>query len=560
MDFKRGRQKNSTADTWYYRALDRGIFYLMAALVLVFVLWPLLCIAGKSIQADGGISFRHYHSLFTDNFKLLKNSFFVAIPAALLSTLIGVAVAFRVALSKGRIRSVLMAILLMTMVSPPFISSLVYIQLFGRRGWITHGLLGLMISPYNQWGIIAMQSLHFASLNAIFMIGLLNNLDHNMIYASRDLGASPTETLKGVVFPLMLPGAGVCFILSLIRSISDFGTPIVIGGRFNTLAAAIYMKLIGYAQLEEASAMNMLLLIPAVIVFVLFRWLMKKSDGMISTGNAAKTSGSLPMKIRGPISWGINLISFVFYGMMVMQYLCIFLTGFLKSKRGVYYFTLENFNSLFAYNIDSLVRSVQYSLLVAVFGTLFAMLFAYYLERRKVRFKGFYDFVSTMPYLLPGTCFGIGYILAFNKGPLRLTGTAAIIVLNMIFKQLPTITKLCGTSLAQMNARMEDAARDLGAGNFFVTKDIVLPNLTQTFVTGFIYNFTSAMTTAGAIMFLISSRHKVAVYTLFDAINSGEYAVASLISTMIIVITLLVTGAVSAVMLRKPGNRSRTAK
>lgn len=52
-------------------------------------------------------------------------------------------------------------------------------------------------------------------------------------------------------------------------------------------------------------------------------------------------------------------------------------------------------------------------------------------------------------------------------------------------------------------------------------------------------------------MFLISARHKLAVYTLFDAINSGEYGVASLISSMIIVITIAVTGGVLALVLRE---------
>ena len=58
-------------------------------------------------------------------------------------------------------------------------------------------------------------------------------------------------------------------------------------------------------------------------------------------------------------------------------------------------------------------------------------------------------------------------------------------------------------------------------------------------------------------MFLISARHKLAVYTLFDAINSGEYGVASLISSMIIVITIAVTGGVSALVLRKAEERKK---
>ena len=52
-----------------------------------------------------------------------------------------------------------MALLLITMVSPPFVSSLAYIQLYGRRGWITYRLLGISWDPYNCWGVIWMHGI-----------------------------------------------------------------------------------------------------------------------------------------------------------------------------------------------------------------------------------------------------------------------------------------------------------------------------------------------------------------------------------------------------------------
>lgn len=548
---RRKVKRVSGADTLFYHILDRGIFYAMAAAVLLFVLYPLLCIAAKSVASEGGVSLAQYENLFGENAALLGHSAFTGVLAAFFSTALGMFIALRIATLKGKLKWVLMGILLMTMVSPPFISSLVYIQLFGKRGWITYRLLGLMISPYNKWGIIVMQSVHFASLNALFTLGILEKIDHRLLAAARDLGAFPARAMRDVVLPMIKPAAGICFILSFIRSVSDFGTPAVIGGRYNTLASEIYMELIGYADLEKASAMNMLLLIPAVLCFFLYRLLMRRSDRLTAADGLKNTQEGLPLPLTGVLGVLANLASAVFFAMMAMQYLCIFITGFLKSRKGAYYFSLDNFNSLLSYNMESLERSVQYSLIAASAGTLFAMLFAYYLERRRVRLRGFYDFISTMPYLLPGTCFGIGYILAFNSGPLTMTGTAAIIIINMVFKQLPMVTRLTAASLAQMNDRIEDAARDLGAGRFHVTKDIVLPNLRRTFVTGFIYNFSSSMTTAGAVMFLISAKSKLAVYTLFDSINSGEYGVASLISSMIILLTIGVTGGVSALLLRE---------
>lgn len=540
-------KKNFLYDT----LVDKGIWIFLAGILIIFIMYPLLCIVHKSLFTDGLFTLEHYKNLFTDNLVLMEHSLFTAVWASALSTLLGVLVAVQIAVSKGRMKLILTGILLITMVSPPFISSLVYIQLFGRRGLITYSLLGLSLNPYNKWGIIMMQSLHFASLNALFTIGILQKVDANLIYASRDLGASPQKTFTEIVLPLIRPAVFVCLILSFIRSLSDFGTPMVIGGRYNTLASEIYMQLIGYARLEKASAMNMLLFIPAVFIFLLYRRAMKRADAMLISHGGREGNSSLPVKPGGILGVAVSGASILFFTMMILQYACIFISGFLKSRKGVYYFSMEHFNSLLAYNMDSLIRSVWYALIVGVFGTIFGMVFTYYLERRKVKLGGFYDFLATLPYLLPGTCFGIGYILAFNKGPLRLTGTAAIIIINMTFKQLPTITKMCAAALSQLSERVEEAAGDLGASPFHVLKDIVLPNLKITFVTGFIYNFTSAMTTAGAVLFLISANHKVAVYTLFDAINSGKYGVASLISSMIILITLGVSGLMYALVLRR---------
>ena len=83
---------------------------------------------------------------------------------------------------------------------------------------------------------------------------------------------------------------------------------------------------------------------------------------------------------------------------------------------------------------------------------------------RRIIGRSLFDCLATLPYMLPGTCFGIGYILAFNHAPLKLTGTALIVLANMLFKQLPTSTKICTASLALLPEVQERSARDLGAG------------------------------------------------------------------------------------------------
>ena len=92
--------------------------------------------------------------------------------------------------------------MLVAMVSPPFVSSLAYIQLYGRRGWITYRLLHLSLNPYNRWGVILMQSISFVPLNAMFLSGILEKLDEGSLRSARDLGASGGAILRDIVLPL----------------------------------------------------------------------------------------------------------------------------------------------------------------------------------------------------------------------------------------------------------------------------------------------------------------------------------------------------------------------
>jgi len=523
--------------------IQEGVLKLFLALsILLFVVYPLFCILKNSVWIDGGISFKEYQHILKDNSRLVYNSLFTAVLSAAISTVWSIFLSIRVVSLTGLRKKLLILLLAMSMVSPPFIASLTYIQLYGRRGMITHDILHLSYNPYNEWGIIAMQSIHFVSLSTLFLIAYLEKMDRRLIDASRDLGASIWNTYKRVVLPMMFPAAGVAFILSFIRSISDFGTPAVIGGRYDTLASAIYMQLIGYGKMEYAAAMNMLLLIPAIISFIVYRIFMVKS-GRTAEVEGFQSAGTMHMPSPGG-TFGIitGLFSLIYIIMMLLQYGCIFVTGFLKSRKGVYYFSLEHFDNLFQYNIKSLSLSLEIALVVSLLGSIFGLLLSYYLVRKRMPLGGFFDFMATLPYLLPGTCFGIGYILAFNHEPLKLTGTVFIIAINMLFKQLPAVLRIGSVAILQISERIEEAARDLGARRINVVWQIVFPNLGNAFVTSFLYNFAGCMTTAGAVIFLISAKYKIAVYTLFDAINSGEYGVAALISSIIILLTLIVAG------------------
>ena len=543
-------------DAHFYNILDYFILVVLIAGVLLFILYPLLCMIKQSFVGDAGFTIEVYQSIFTEHMKLVKNSTFVGLLTALFSTVLGLFVAISVWVAGNKAGKILESILLISMVSPPFVSSLAYIQLFGRNGLITKRMLGLSINPYGWVGVVVMQTMFFASLNALMIIGMLRKVDMSLVRASADLGASSGYTLWRIVVPLLRPILLSCFLLSFIRSVSDYGTPVVIGGRFETVSTEIYMQVIGFSRLDKSAALNVLILIPAVLVFAAYRYLMKKNERLIS-GNSNKTMESGDSyRVKGLSALLVWFGAAVFYVMMALVYGSIFLNSFTKNMRGKLKFTTEYLDALLERNMDTFIRSVEYALVVAIVGSLIGILLSYYIDRRKIRFGGLLDFIITMPYMLPGSCFGIGYILAFNHEPLKLTGTALIVILNMIYKQMSITTKAASSSLMQISTELDMAARDLGARRFQVMKDVIMPNLRQAFATGFINNFTSAMVTAGAVIFLITPGQKIAVFTLFDCINTGKYAEGSMIASFIIMITISVNLLFSFIVTRK-GRKKR---
>lgn len=552
---KQKQERASCIDAHFYHFLDKIIFLSLVAGVLVFILYPLLCIVRQSLNDGTEYTLAAYRSIFSENWVLLKNSAFVGVLSALLSTIVGMMAAFCVWLAGKRLGALLEGVLLVSMVSPPFIASLAYIQLFGRNGLISKGILGLSLNPYGWKGVVIMQSLFFASLNAIMILGMLRKMDTALLRASSDLGASGGYTLWRIVLPLIRPVLLGCFLLSFIRSLSDFGTPIVIGGRFETISTEIYMQIIGYSRLEKSSALNVLLLVPTVAVFLLYRYLMGKNEKVFAGNHNKQTSGEEKFRIKGISAVITYAAGGIFFLMMFLEYGSIFLNSVTKNIRGKLTFTTVYLEALLERNMDTFIRSVNYALIVALAGTVIGMLLSYYIERRRVRFGGTLDFIITLPYMLPGTCFGIGYILAFNHAPLKLTGTAIIVILNMIFKQMSITTKATASALLQVSTDMDAAAQDLGAGRFQVLKDVILPNLKQAFAAGFINNFTSAMVTAGAVIFLVTPGQKIAVFTLFDSINSGRYGEASMIATFIILITITVNLLFTKILRKKKGKK-----
>lgn len=518
--------------------LDKLIIFIIGASVLIFILYPFISVFKTSLIENGNIDLS-YFSFVKEDFYLIKNSITTGIYTTILSTSLAIMVGVYFYISTDRMRKVIMAILMLTIISPPFVTSLSYIKLFGRRGLISYNLLGLSLSPYGQTGIVLMQSLGFTSMNAILLIGYLNKLDKTLIESARSLGAKTTNIIKDIILPLIRPAITVTMLLTFIRSLADFSTPRIIGGSFNVLATEAYISVIAQGNIRRAATISVILFIPAILVFIVYM----KNFKLINMSHHGTSSGEdVAIKRQGVLYNFIKIGALFFLIWISIQYFAIIMSAFTDMNKGELYFTLEHFRESKLSVMSTFPRTIFVSIIAGVVSSILGLILEYYSFIRGYKSMKVIDFIATMPYIVPGTFFGIGYVLAFNRPPLELTGTLLIVILNVTFRQLPFASKIGYSTLTQINKDTIYSVKDLGGHNLSVIKDIILPMSKSGLYISFVNGFTATMTTIGSIIFLIYPNQKLATMVMFDVIESGKYGVGSVIAFLIILVCLVVNG------------------
>lgn len=518
----------------YFKFLDVIIILTLVFCLFTFILFPFLKVFTSTFFNEGKFTLEGFSFLKTQS-KLLYNSIFVAIFATIITTIVSVSIGIFCFSIRKSIKRLISFVLMITMISPPFVSSLAYIKLFGRRGFITHDIFKLSFNAYGSFGVILMQSIGLISLSALMIISILDNIDKEQINSARSLGAKTNNIILDIILPQLLPSIKVVAILSFIRSIADFSTPLIIGGSFETLASKSYNVFISDGNIIQAGAMNIILCIPVIFTFIFYI----KNSRIISNTNFGSNVSEVNIEKKGIIFSFAIFLSTIFLILLILQYSSIILSAFTDYSKGKLYFTFEHFIGIKDHIDKTIFRSINYSLISAFFGSLIGLLLQYYIHIRNVKFLKIFDFIATMPYMLPGTFFGIGYILAFNNYPIYITGTALIVILNVTFKQLPFSTKVFSSSLETIDKNQILSAKDLGANEFFIFKDVILSHTRNHFVISMINGFNSTMTTVGSIIFIVYPAQKVLTLVMFDVINSGKYNTASVLAILIILICLI---------------------
>jgi iron(III) transport system permease protein len=124
--------------------------------------------------------------------------------------------------------------------------------------------------------------------------------------------------------------------------------------------------------------------------------------------------------------------------------------------------------------------------------------------------------------------------------PIELTGTALILILCFVFRNLPVGVRGGLAALAQIDRSLDEASATMGAGAVDTLRRVVLPLMRPAIITALAFSFVHAMTAVSAVIFLVSARHNLATVYIVGRVEAGEMALAIAYSTVLIFIMLAV--------------------
>lgn len=201
--------------------------------------------------------------------------------------------------------------------------------------------------------------------------------------------------------------------------------------------------------------------------------------------------------------------------------------------------SLENYRNLFRSELRSVAVTAFLGLSVTVMDFVFGIGIAYVTVRK--RYPVISDLLSTLvmvPYVIPGTVLGLGFVLVFNQPPLLLTGTWLILVLSYFIRKLPYSVKSSEAVLYQIHPALEEAARSLGARPLRSFRQITFPLMIGGILSGASLSFLHIMRELSSTIMLYRPPWKPMTVVIFEHTISaaGDFGLAGAMTVLLMLI------------------------
>lgn len=526
-----------------------ALLLLVLAALVILVGIPLTGVLSNALSGEG---WAVVSSFFTS--RVSRRLFLNTVVLGLLVGALGTAVAFVLAYAQARMqfpgKRLVHILTLVPIVSPPFAVAAATITLFGRSGMISHGIFGQRWDIYGLHGLVLVLALSYLPLAYLNLLGMLRALDPAHEEAASSLGATRGRIFRTVTLPMLVPGVAGSFLLLFVEAISDLSNPLVLGGDYQVLASRAYLAIIGEYNLPGGAAYALVLLVPALAVFIIQRYWAERASTVSVTGKPTGRHREVQaLEVKVPVLTVVYSV----IALIVALYSTIVLGGFVSILGVNNTFTLRHYSYvLTGVGNDAIIDTTMLAVIATPVAGVLGMMIAWLVVTRLRRGASVVDFLGMLGIAVPGTVFGIGYAISYNTsveifgipllpalaGGNAVLGGAIAIVMVFITGSSPAGQRTGISALRQIDASLEEASASLGASEAGTFGRITLPLIRPAFLAGLTYAFARAMTSVSAVIFLTTPQTRILTSQIYAEVDRGRFGNAFAFCTILIVIVL----------------------
>jgi len=538
------------------KASSRRQSWLIALPVIVLLLWTVVypnaaVIAGSF---ENGLGHWREFSASPADREALWTSLVISVASVFASLAIGVPLAFLLGRFEFPGRRLLRAVATLPAALPPLVGVIAFLFLYGESGLVTRVVqraLGMAEAPWRLKGVGAIVFVHAYTMYVyvfLFVSAGLERFDATLDEAASGLGANTWQRLRRVTLPLLMPAVAGSALLVFMNALGSFSAPYVFGGGLRVLSTQILASktngAMGLAYVETT-----VLALSAVAGLVLFRWLDRKRRYTLASkgGRSRRTIGSRRIQILTTVASAVIVVA------LVLPHLMVILVSFARDGAWTTQvlppeYTFENYRRLFSESElwKPITNSVSMALIATAANLVVCFIAGYLIVLRKFGGRGLLELLVALPWAIPATAIALGLAATFNRndlltGRVLLVGTFWILPLAYFIRDIPLVASAVESSLRQMDASLEDAARGLGASWMMTMRRVILPAARPGLVAGGLLAAVTAVGEFVASVVLYTHSNRPISMEILAQLRALAFGTAAAYSVLLIFLVLLMT-------------------
>ncbi|WP_375001208.1 ABC transporter permease [Aeromicrobium sp. CTD01-1L150] len=547
----------------------------LAVLVLLPVAFVTLSAFSNDTPRPGNIGFA---GLTLDNFgtvfgsagarRAAVNSLMVGLGSAAVALTIGGFLAFISARTNVYLRRFLYLVGLIPMFLPSYVGAIAWAILAAPNAGLINVVLGDLGLPrfvdlYNVGGLVFVLGIYYAPYAFLLIHSSFSLMNPDLEEAASVHGASTSQVLRRITFPLALPAILGSAILIFTLTVENFPVAQIIGGAsgFDTLPTYIWRLMNSTpSQGNEAAAVAVALVLTVLVATLVQRGIVSRRTFTTVSGKGVK-----PRRIdlgawRVPALLG-GLAYFVVSAVLPLGALLV-----VALHDSPYIATFSDWNEPRVWSADAfmsalesatargaMTNSVIVGIAAAAAGTLLAFAVAYVVNRTTLPGRSGLEYISMLPLAVPAIVLGLGLLWTWLVLPLPLYGTLLLMIVAFTAAQMPQGFRGVSGSILQVHHDLEDSAVMHGASRTRAVRKVTLPLMRVGITSTFLLLLMLSMRELTVPLFLFTSDTRLISIVIFDSYENGILQGAAAISLLYCVVIFVL-----AAVAQRYGTRERS--